>query len=166
MKPGRKSTPTVIKALRGNPGRRPLNHDEPKPAAGVPDPPEWLSPAAREAWQDVVTLFEPMRVLTEADRMLLELVAVTYTRWRDAEGTIDREGSVFETSTGYMTPHPAVAMATKARLELRQLLAEVGGTPASRPGLQVQQAPDLDDPFAEFDAPSPVAGGSRGGANH
>ena len=155
MKPGRKPTPISLKTLRGNPGRRPLNHREPRPAVGVPDPPGWLSPAAREAWQDVVAVFGPLRVLTQADRVLLELVTVTYVRWRDAEATIDCEGSVFETSTGYKTPHPAVAIAAKARLALRQLLAEIGGTPSSRPSLQAAVAtpPADDDPFAKYEGP-------------
>ena len=33
---GRKPTPTAIKVLEGNPGKRPLNDREPKPAKKAP----------------------------------------------------------------------------------------------------------------------------------
>ena len=74
-----------------------------------------MPPAARVAWEDVAALFAPLRVLTRADRLLVELVAVTYTRWRDAEAVVDKEGAVFKTQNGYPTPNPAAAMASGAR---------------------------------------------------
>lgn len=46
---GRKPTPTVLKRLQGNPGKRPLAKREPQPRSEpeLPPPPEWL--AARAA---------------------------------------------------------------------------------------------------------------------
>jgi len=34
---GRRPKPTRLKMLTGNPGKRPLNGNEPRPAAAVPD---------------------------------------------------------------------------------------------------------------------------------
>ena len=48
---GRKPTPTTLKELKGNPGRRPLNEAEPKPAARLPSPPAHLSRSARREWR-------------------------------------------------------------------------------------------------------------------
>ena len=44
---GRRPKPTRIKALTGNPGKRPLNAHEPRPEPALPDCPPELSPAAQ-----------------------------------------------------------------------------------------------------------------------
>ena len=38
---GRKPKPTAVKQLEGNPGKRQLNANEPKPAARAPSCPKW-----------------------------------------------------------------------------------------------------------------------------
>ena len=48
---GRKPLPTVLKVLRGNLGRRPLNEYEPKPEVRLPRPPSHLSAQARREWR-------------------------------------------------------------------------------------------------------------------
>ena len=47
---GRKPTPTAIKDLEGNPGKRKLNENEPKPEKKAPACPKWLSKDARKEW--------------------------------------------------------------------------------------------------------------------
>ena len=47
-KRGRKPTPTAIKELEGNPGKRPLNAKEPKPVKKAPSCPKWLEPEAKK----------------------------------------------------------------------------------------------------------------------
>ena len=44
---GRKPTPTAIKELEGNPGKRPLNDAEPKPERKAPPCPKGLEPEAK-----------------------------------------------------------------------------------------------------------------------
>ena len=44
---GRKPKPTAIKKLEGNPGKRKLNKNEPVPAKGMPECPDWLLPEAK-----------------------------------------------------------------------------------------------------------------------
>ena len=45
---GRKPTPTAIKLLEGNPGKRPLNANEPKPAKKRPPVPNGWSRKPRK----------------------------------------------------------------------------------------------------------------------
>lgn len=45
---GRKSKPTALKKLEGNPGKRELNTKEPVPGKGMPDCPKWLLPESKE----------------------------------------------------------------------------------------------------------------------
>src|SRR5262245_15675518 len=50
---GQAPMPTRLKILRGNPGRRPLNDAEPKPEAGIPKCPSWLSRKEKAEWKDI-----------------------------------------------------------------------------------------------------------------
>ncbi len=45
---GRKPKPTALKVLEGNPGKRPLNLNEPKPEKKAPKCPSWLEPEAKK----------------------------------------------------------------------------------------------------------------------
>ena len=44
---GRPPKPTYLKVLEGNPGKRPLNENEPKPKPSAPKCPAWLSPVCQ-----------------------------------------------------------------------------------------------------------------------
>ena len=53
---GRKTKPTAIKKLEGNPGKRKLNTKEPVPVKGMPTCPEWLLPEAKKEWDRLADL--------------------------------------------------------------------------------------------------------------
>ena len=61
---GRKPKPTAIKELEGNPGKRLLNADEPKPERKVPPCPKWLEPEAKKEWRRLSKQLEQIGVLT------------------------------------------------------------------------------------------------------
>ena len=44
---GRKPKPTAVKVLEGNPGKRSLNTNEPKPVKKAPRCPAWLEDEAK-----------------------------------------------------------------------------------------------------------------------
>jgi phage terminase small subunit len=65
---GRPLKPTALKLLAGNPGRRPLNKLEPKPAVGAAMPEYLLQiPAAVAHWQRVAPVLTELGVLTTVD---------------------------------------------------------------------------------------------------
>jgi len=43
--------PTALRTARGNPSKRPINHDEPVFELASPEPPEGLTGRAREEWE-------------------------------------------------------------------------------------------------------------------
>ena len=71
---GRPATPTRLKLLKGNPGRRPINPREPQPTVGIPSCPRWLDPKAKTLWRHLTKVLHEIRVLTLADARALELV--------------------------------------------------------------------------------------------
>lgn len=48
---GRKPKPTAVKQLEGNPGKRQLNANEPKPVARAPSCPKWLEDDAEKGME-------------------------------------------------------------------------------------------------------------------
>lgn len=59
---GRKPTPTAIKELEGNPGKRKLNENEPKPERKAPACPKWLDKDARKEWHRLAKKMEALGI--------------------------------------------------------------------------------------------------------
>ena len=57
---GRKPKPTALKVLEGNPGKRPMNMNEPVPPKGTVKCPAWLEPEAKKEWKRLASSLEAM----------------------------------------------------------------------------------------------------------
>ena len=64
---GRRPQPTALKMLRGNPGKRALNTQEPTPPAGAVVKPDGLSAGAGAIWVELAPICLHMGTLTPAD---------------------------------------------------------------------------------------------------
>ncbi len=71
-------TPSAIKKLSGNAGRRPMNEHEPMPPTGAPPCPAWLVGDALDEWNRITPALELMGVLTQVDHSVLIGHCVTY----------------------------------------------------------------------------------------
>lgn len=152
MPAGRPATPTPLKVLQGNPGKRRLNSKEPKVQRGVPPCPAHLDAIGKAFWRSVAQLLDAMRVLTLADGRILELAADAYSEWRRCRKAVQEHGPTYrvETETGYMIrARPEVAMAADAWRRLSSALAQLGLTPATRSKLQAL-GDDPVDPLEDF----------------
>lgn len=128
---GRKPTPTALKVVRGNPGGRPLNDDEPQPE-GQAVAPDWLSPSAAAHWPTVAAQLESAGVLTSMDAPALALYCEAFARWQDAQWNIAKTGLVVPGQKGTLTQSPYVVIGNAAFEQMRRLLIEFGMTPSSR----------------------------------
>jgi phage terminase small subunit len=81
---GRKPTPSHLKLVRGNPGRRPINHSEPKPALG-PIKPASLRGRASRLWDDYAPQLERLGILTVLDGAMFAL-------WCELAAEAERKG--------------------------------------------------------------------------
>ena len=81
--PGRKRTPTHLKIVAGNPGRRPLNENEPRPSGNLDTAPEWLTEAQKECWRYVIQ-HAPTGLLKRLDSALLVIWVVAKDVHRQA----------------------------------------------------------------------------------
>jgi P27 family predicted phage terminase small subunit len=134
---GRKPTPTRLKLLRGNPGKRPLNDKEPRPD-GAPVCPDWLDGEAQREWDRVVPRLVRLGLATELDQALLAAYCAGWSQWRRATEVVAREGATYTTGGGLVRRRPEVAIAQEAGRQLERLAARFGFSPADRARLAVE----------------------------
>lgn len=125
-------TPTAIKLAYGNPGKRPMNPDEPMPPVGA-QMPEGMSEAAQKEWGRISKQLENAGILTEIDADALGLYCEAYARYKHANAQLARFGIVVRGArTGFPVQSPFLAIANKAFEQMRSILTEFGMTPSSR----------------------------------
>lgn len=153
---GRRPKPTAIKKLQGNPGKRPLNQREPKPAAAVISVPRGRLPDdGKRLWRSLAPLLVNLKVLTEADLPALEMLCLHYAVARAAlvemlnDGKVeveDDQGNRYTVSEGIavtamgnqgIKKHPAASVFRENSTAFRMYLTEFGLTPASRVRLKM-----------------------------
>ena len=155
MKRGPKTTPTTVKELRGNPGKRPLPEREPKPKVHYPRAPKWITADAECAriWREVEGLLGGMGVVTKADRLALAALVEACRDGRDGVRILRGSGLTMEKrrDRGSVSTvrHPVVAVRNDAWRRLTQQLARFGLDPTSRTGIETLPE-ELEDEFDEY----------------
>src|ERR1043165_3323152 len=129
---GRRPTPTRLKVLTGNPGKRPLNPDEPHPEVCVPECPPELGPVARQEWHRLVDELVALGLLTNLDRAALAAYCGAYALWADATVQIEKYGAMIKSPTGFPIQSPYLAIANRQAEIMMRIASEFGFTPASR----------------------------------
>lgn len=129
---GRKPKPTALKRLAGNPGKRPLNDNEPEFTLITDiEPPTWLSDKAIIMWETVMPELLRNKVLTVADIHNVEVFCMAYNRWRQAEDDIKVNG-VTITNENTTIKNPAVTVVNEATTQMMKFGALLGLDPSSR----------------------------------
>ena len=96
---GRRPKPTRIKALTGNPGKRPLNPHEPRPMPALPDCPAELSPVAQRNGGLTAELAQ-LNLITQLDRGVLAAYCGAYGLWAEAMEQVQKYGTNGEVADG------------------------------------------------------------------
>lgn len=142
--------PDKLKVLHGRPSHEKKQKLVDRKNTEIPTPPKFLSSSAKYEWKRICEVMKDQNVITKADRAALASYCTSYARWKEAEALIDAEGMVLVTDKGYSYQHPAVSIAQKERMLMRQFLTELGLTPSSRARLNVQSDAKEEDPFEEL----------------
>lgn len=136
---GPPKTPSVLALVRGNPGKRPINRQEPKLPAG--EDADWQAPAhlteeAKKEWQRQVPDLRAAGVLTLADRTMFAEYCSAYSDLREYEALAAQVGHEASIRLGY------AGQVLKLRQQVRQLAADAGLNPSARSGVKAAKAPD------------------------
>jgi len=153
---GRRPTPTALKLVTGNPGKRAVNKKEPRPKTKAPACPSHLDAKGKVTWKKLCTLLAGMGVLTEADGLALERLVDCYSDIIECRKLIERDGRTYTTldqnSNTLIKNNPAVNQLRAADSQFKSYLVEFGLTPAARTKVNVD-LPDGDekkDPLASY----------------
>jgi len=154
---GTKPTPTNLRLLHGNAGKRALPKHEPKPKERTPRCPSWLSDAAKAEWAYIVPKLAKLKVITELDRAILVSYCTAFGRFRSVEAQLAGEPEVMRIVTDrdddgkptkwYVTQNPLLSVANKARKQMHDSLAELGLSPSSRTRIMTTDRGGGDDPL-------------------
>lgn len=154
-KRGPAPTPTKLKLLKGNPGKRAVNAQEPvatKVTHDLPAPKD-LPAVARDLWVELMPQLRAMRVLTQADVIALRVLCEVYAEYRAARTVVERDGmthvSIAESGFEMIMKRPEVGIAADAQRRLLRLMQEFGLTPSARSAIKVPEAPPA-DPLSDF----------------
>jgi phage terminase small subunit len=126
---GRKAKPTVLKLVQGNPGKRALNKDEPRPSAGAVKP-RFLRGRAAVIWDEYVPELERLGLLRSVD-------APMFATWCQLVAEFQR------------SPR---GMTASRISQMRGLAAAFGMEPSARSRLSVKQDDGSNeaDPAAKY----------------
>lgn len=152
---GRKPVPTGLRALRGNPSKRPYNAEEPHPDVSEADLPASLvrdaqavcgtscgrcaqcraAMTAAEAikeWNRHAPQLVALGVLTEWDLSAFEACCRSWGRYITALDKVSQQGEVVVTKTGHPMQNPYLSIANKALAQCQLMWAEFGMMPSAR----------------------------------
>lgn len=136
--------PTVLKILEGNPGKRPLPQNEPKPRPLAPKCPSRLPREAKRHWKELAPKLEKLGLLTEVDGQAFADYCLCLARLEEAEKDIRERGILVPGDRGKVK-NPACQIAREYRAALQKWAARFGLDPQSRSGLDVARENEEDE---------------------
>jgi P27 family predicted phage terminase small subunit len=136
---GRKPVPSYLKVLRGNPGKRALNENEPVPEGRLADPPDWMSESQQTGWNYAIE-HAPPGLLKKLDRSVLAAWVVAEDLHRKASEQVEKFGILTKApNTGLPIQSPYLPVVNKQAQILLKAAEQLGFTPASRTRIQVEE---------------------------
>jgi len=149
-KRGPAGAPTALRVLRGDRADR-INTDEPRPSAGVVEPPSWLTQRAKYVWAKLGPDLQARCVLTPWDVEAFAAFCDAAVRRRDAVAELRKTGAVMElpvfNKNGERTGErigksPWTLVLNEADAQFRYYAARFGLTPSDRAQLRMGEAPN------------------------
>ena len=153
MTRGPKPVPNHLKLVRGNPGKRPLNKKEPKPAGDLFAPPGDLPADAVPFWNQAIA-DAPAGLLKRLDMRVLYIWAAAACMHSQALNKVMKVSLLIQSREGVIYQNPALAIVNRQAAVMLKAAAEMGFTPSSRTRISTgNDDPDRDskNPFADND---------------
>lgn len=149
MAKGRKPIPTNLKILNGNPGKRPLPQNEPKPQPVAPKRPTWLTGEGRKMWERLVPRLETLGLITNIDGEAFAAACQCWKTFVDCQKILKKEGLtyIYTNTQGAENEvaRPQVAIGQKALDQFKGFCVEFGLTPSSRTRIEVHVDDETED---------------------
>ena len=152
-KRGPRKEPTVLRLLKGNPGKRSINQYEPQPATDSILPPTWLAGVSLKKWHELLPGLLTTGVMTNADVATLARYCTMHEQFLFCLKEI-RAGrdqiEIKDPKTGEIVnikSTPAAVNIFKLSAQMLQVEQHFGLTPSARSGIvanKKQAQPEID----------------------
>jgi P27 family predicted phage terminase small subunit len=136
--------------LEGNPSKRPLRKEPPKPGPAVPICPSWLSEAAKKEWKRITPELARMGLLSKLERNILAGYCSAYALWQQSQEVLNRQGTVYVTAKGKLETRPEVEIAKTTGEAMNAFARELGLTANGRARMDLPKGNVEVDPLEEF----------------
>ncbi len=140
-KRGPKPKPTILKRKAGNPGKRPLNENEPPLLEGRLVCPRWLNREQKECWKWITKTVGDMGLLGLQHLNILTRYCVAWDHWHKAIAFVREHGETYETKNKagqtYFAQYPQIGIARSHHGILLKIETEFGMTPGSGSAVRV-----------------------------
>ena len=145
--------PTALALLHGNPGKRPLNKNEPKPPIGAVCP-AWVCKEGKKEWNRLIKTFTDIELITAADQAALAAHCQSWGRWMEAEKIVEAEGLMIEEPiankegkiVGYKKKRHPMSIEAEKRLQAMLRSGSLFGLdPPSRAKIQLPEGAEVPD---------------------
>ena len=143
---GPKTKPTNLKILEGNPGKRPLNNNEPEPEIGAICP-TWLSEDAKAHWAYLAPVLESCGILTKVDEGILASYCdawINYIRASEEVAQLDSmtigadpQNDIFNQPAKGTKINPIIMIQKNYAELVLKFGAKLGLSPSDRTGIKV-----------------------------
>lgn len=125
--------PTAVRIAEGNPGRKKIYADEPKPKIERPICPRDLSVEAKREWKRIVPELLASGLVAKIDRMAVAAYCEACALWWKAKRNVEKLGEIVKVgSSDYPQQNPWFAIKKRAYEEMRHFWQEFGISPAAR----------------------------------
>jgi len=138
---GKKPVPTYLKQLRGNPGKRRLNHDKPIPPGELDEPPDWMAESQKAGWNYAIE-HAPLGLLKRLDRSALVAWVVAEDLHWNASIMVEKYGLLTKAPhSGMPIQSPYLPIVNKQAMIMLKAVEQLGFSPASRSRIQIPYEP-------------------------
>lgn len=131
--------PSALEDLMGRPGKRAKNTHEPSFDALNPrsKPPAHLTDVAAKEWRRIVPLLSARGLLTQVDRVALEIYCEAYSTFVYCAKVMKEKGIAYKTANGNFMQLPHSNVKQGAINVIMTACARFGMTPSDRARMQV-----------------------------
>lgn len=141
---GRKPTPTTLRVIHGNPGKRAMPKHEPIPPGDLTEPPDWYDDVHRAVWREAIDA-APLGLLRRLDASVLNVWVCACVAHQRAtrtqsllDATTDRPLLTLKPD-GTEVESPYLRIARQQGALMIKAAAEMGFTPSSRTRVQLEK---------------------------
>jgi P27 family predicted phage terminase small subunit len=144
--------PASVRIAEGHAGHRPIPTEIDYPT-GIKCP-TFLDPEARKEWRRIASALADLDVLKQTDVSVLASYCVNFSRWKQAEMIIAKEGTTVRLmgSQGQerWVKHPSLTVAIEAQQQMLRSGKQLGFSPVDR--VRVPSTPrQAANPFGHLD---------------